>query len=718
MALAILELLEFDDANVRFRIDTGTNKYYQLKAGKRVQRRNGNDWLDEVFLITRIATNDANRSLFNSSKEIAIPATRLGAGRAYVQLFSFKTPDRKSPAFSRVITVPVGSGRSYDAPDEYVPLAMSTSMNTLETFRPPRVVSCRTCSEVFSQPASLDQLLAGIVRVASPIVMNLLSGAGGAGGTTAAAPGVAATAAVPGAAAAPAAAAGTGQAPSIINLLTTLLNSIGGAPPAVAGGGSPPAVVSRPHSLVETIAPRNRFFGTQPTAFAEPFVMGIDDMLIGAAIGQVVQVLPQLMASANQKRIDLKKADNKLVTDILSDINRRMMMDRLLEAQRQPSATGQADNSAAINQLLQLLQQAPPAATAQAPTAPTAPTAAAHSLSTVTTDNTILTSKAALEFVHGQPLSWNGGQKVLFARSRDLQLQLQLKTAEAPKSPLPKAIVKIILRDAADQSVQFEKVFKQKNLSANTPVTFSFTRGELAHLPANKLISVLAEMRWLTKSGAKYKALGSSEIVLVNQYFYEGVSLAAGEEKELTDLKRFRAFWNKVWESPALDVVRGGEKKYLWELNVNAKYTVLFSSAEANGLMQTKLLRGKVDPESLSETIEGRMKAGIELSLSEVNKLLPLWEGAAVLDPEKLEALQSADFLKNNSGELIYNLKLKGRAGERGMVWVVPVFQLVYLKLGRIAAITDAGQVSGTMIENVSFPLPVSARVTGLKSQS
>lgn len=698
MALAILELLAFDDANVRFRIDTGTNKYYQLKAGKRVQRRNGVDWLDEVFLITRMATNDAGQRLFNTSKEIAIPATRLGAGHAYVQLFSFKTPDRKSPAFSRVITVPVGSTRSYDAPDEYVPLSISTAMNTLESFRSPRVVSCRTCSEVYSQPASLEQLLAGIVRVASPVVLNLLSGGAGAtasGGNAA-----------PAGANAPAGAGGTGQAASIVNLLTTILNSLGG--PA-------PAAVSRPHSLLEPNAPGNRFFATQASTFAQPFIAGIDDVLIGAAIGQVVQVLPQLMAAANQKRIELKKANNKLVTDIMSEVNRRMLMERLLDAQQQPPAAGQADNSAAINELLQLLQQTPPAA---AVTNNPAPVAAAHSFTVSTADNAVLSSKAVLEFVHGNPFPWNGGEKFLFARSRDLQLQLQLKTAGPPKSPLPKAIVRIILRDAADPSVQCEKIFKQKNLSANAPVSFSFTQGELAHLPANKTIAVLAEMRWTTKTGAEYKALGSSEIVLVNKYFFQEQGGAVGEEKELTDLKRFRAFWNKVWESPALDVARGGEKKYLWELNVNTKYTVLLSAAEANGLMQTKLLRGKEDAESLSETIEGRMKAGIELSISELNKLLPLWDGEAVLGPEKLEALQSSDFLKNNSGEFVYNLKLKGRAGERGMIWVVPVFKLFEGTLSTITATNDAGQVTATSTEKVHFPLPTSARLLGLKSQS
>src|SRR4051794_12132879 len=120
-------------------------------------------------------------------------------------------------------------------------------------------------------------------------------------------------------------------------------------------------------------------------------------------------------------------------------------------------------------------------------------------------------------------------------------------------------------------------------------------------------------------------------------------------------MNQFRAFWNKVWESPSLDATRGSgdEKKYLWELDVNAKYTVLLAPEhDANGLMETKILKVKSDPGSLTNKIEGRMKAGIELSMAEVNKLLSLWD-AQPLDGPRLEALSTAAFAKANAGELV-----------------------------------------------------------------
>jgi hypothetical protein len=700
MALAILELLALEEGNVKFNIDTGTNRYYQLKIGRSVQRKYGIDWIDEVFFATPVVANEAGGGLLNSAKDISIPAARFDPGKSYVQLFTFKTAQGKSPAFSPVLKVPMGSGYVGRAPADFAPaFSMSMPMNTTLRFNTPRVVPCRTYREAYSQPASLEDLLAGIVKVAAPSVLNLLSG--GSNG------GAAAGAASPG---------GSGQFDLLATLLKTILGSI---------GGSVGTNVSKPQTLLSPAVNDNRFASTQRGGFSQPFIFGIDDALLGALIGPLVQVLPQLMNSANQRRVQLKQADNKLVTDILSDVNRRMLLEQLLQAQRQPAA-GQPDSSADLNQLLQLLQQASPgingAPATSPPPAASSVAATTKSLSLNGSDSSVLSSKAVVSFVSADPVLWNGAQKVLFSRNQGVQMKLQLKVAEpAPKTPMPKAILKIIFQDAADNSVRFEKTFKQKDLLPNSDMSFSFQQDELSHLPPNKTITVLAEMRWRTKSEKEYKALGSTEIILVNKYFLKEQGKEVGDEQELTDMKRFRPFWNKVWEAPSLDAATttsGGEKKYLWELNANAKYSVLLSADhEANGLMQTKILRAKQDDQSLSETTEGRMKAGIELSVAELNKLVSLWNGEAPLDREKLEALQNDDFVKNNASEFMYNLKLKGRAGERGMIWVVPIFKMFECTLSNASKTDDAGQVVAMTEEKVRFPLPVSARVIGLKSQ-
>lgn len=704
MALAILELLASEKANVRFKIDTGTNRYYRLKIGRGVRRKNGIDWVDDIFFSTPVGTNDAAGDLLNSSKDISIPATSFDKGNAYVQLFSFKNAEGKSPAFSRVVKVPMGSGFLAEPPADFaLPFSDPASMNMTDSFQPPRRIPCRSYAETYSQQASLEDLLAGIVKNAAPMVLDLLGGAKNA---------------PPGPAGSPAGSNGSaGQADILARLLKMILGSMPG--PA----GQP---TSGQQSLHTTAIYDNRFLDMQSAQFSRPFFL---PALVALAplIGSAIQTLPQLMNAANQGRLQMEQADNKLITDILSNENQRMFLEQLLQAQRQAPSGSPPGNAADLNQLIQLLQQVPAAPQqprAEATPQPSAaPASSPQSLSKDFEYSPTLSSKAVLSFVTVDPVPWNGTRKMLFAKNQGLQLKIKLNVAEpVPKTSLPKAILRIVFKDSSDQSVRYEKTFKQRDVQPNSAMAFSFLPDELSKLPINKPIAVCAEMRWLSpKTKREYKALGSSEIILVNKYFLKEQGKEVSTERELTDMKQFRPFWNKVWEAPPLDaagIKRDGGKKYLWELDINTKYSVLLSADHlANGLMETKILRGPVDEESLSERTEGRMKAGIELSIAELNKLVPLWNGAPALDRDKLEAFNTNTFAKNNAGELIYHFKLKGRAGERGMIWVVPIFKLFEFTLNTVQKTDEAGQVVTVGEEKVRFPLPVSARVLGLKSQ-
>ncbi len=723
MALAILELLTIEQNNVRFKIDTGTNRYYQLKIGRNVQKKSGIDWLDEVFFATPVSVNDAGGSLWNSSKPVSIPTRQFDQGKVYVQLFSYKTPQGKSPALSRVIRVPIG----LTIPDGPLPelaasLSRLTAMNSIASFSPPRRIPCQTGTEAYAQQASLEDLFASLVRVAGPIVLNLLSGSNaGSSGLPSSSPG--------------SSTAGTSNSaiPALLTLLNTLVGSVGGATGTPTGAIAGTAV-SHSQTLLEPTNQSNRFLDNPSPQFAQPFFW---QALLSSIAGPLVQILPQLLNAANQKRIQLKQADNKLVTDVLSEVNRRILLEQLLQAQRQGAtngqSNGQAGNAADLNQLIQLLQQIPAdqsqtPAPATPPPATPPPAATPQSLSVYSgyalSQSSVPSTKVVVTFVTAEPVSWHGAPKVLFAKQQDLQLKIRLNIAEpAPKTPLPKAILKIVFKDSTNQSVYYEKIFKQKDVLPNSVLTCPFSIGELSHLPVNQPISLFAEFRWLTtKTNREYQAVGAGEMILVNQYFLlKEQGQEVSPEQELTDMQQFRPFWNKVWESPLLDTVttqQNDRKKYNWELNVNAKYSVLLSANQAtNGLMETKILRGSVDEDSLSEKVEGRMKAGIELSVTELNKLLPLWKGESALAPDKLAAFQTQPFAQSSAREFIRNFRLKGHARERGMIWVIPIFKLFNFTLGAIQKTDETGQVVAIAEESVRFPLPVSARVIGLKSQ-
>jgi hypothetical protein len=696
MALAILELIELGEANARFKIDTGTNRYYQLKIGSSVQNRYGIDWVDEITYATRMVANRAGGELLGSAREITIPAARFDQGNAYAQLFSFKNTDGKSPAFSRVIKMPRGL---HIPPERRLPVApyfsTSASMKIPQlAFRPTRMAPCRTYAETYSQQASLEDLLASVLRMASPIAFDLLGKAsGGSNGNSGAAQ--------------------TKGDSGVAGILALLLKTALGDSFALGD-----TLGSRFASVATSFSEDNRF--------SRPFIFGIDDALLASLAGPVLQLLPQLMNAANQRRAQLKQSDNKLIMDILSDTNRRLLLQQLLDAQRQLSADSQQVNPDDLNQLTQLLKQ-PPAPTAAAQVAAPAAQpaqAVAKSLSESKQGNSTVSARVIIAFTSGEPIAWNGAPKLLFARKQAMKLKFQLKVGDpVPKTPLPKAIIRIVFKNGAEQAVYFEKTFKQKEVPANSDLAFSFTPEEISRVPANVPIVVLAELRWLnSKSGKESKALGSTDIVLVNKYFFKEQGKDVESEQELTDMNRFRSFWNKVWEAPVLDAASGqqnGDKKYLWELDVNAKYSVLLTAGhDANGLMETKLLRGDDGLESLAQETKGRMKAGIELDIAELGKLISLWPDQPTLDPEKLEAFKTDTFAKNNAGEFIHRFRLKGNAGQRGMVWVVPIFKLFDCTLNFIQKTDDTGQVTAVAEERVRIPLPVAARALGLKSQS
>lgn len=716
MALAILDELGIDGDQVRFRIDTGTNRYYQLRVGRGVGTRDGFDWLEDVYFTTPVSENELGGSLLNSSKEISLPLAKFDRGQAYVQLYSYKDRQGKSPAFSRVVRLFMGVGpRDGGIPDDFsLPFSVGAAMNNGASFNPPRHAACRTYKEAYSQQASLDDLLGSIIQVAAPLVMNLLSGnqpggqAGGAGGGTA-----------------------------VQDLLPSLLNAIMGmiAGPAssnASGTANSTAAVAAPQasvqqSLVAQSGAGNRFLSGPQNGLARQMDGGIiSGPLLASLIGSVVkEALPEvvkLVNQANQNRLQMKATDNKLMTDLLAQMNQRILLQQLLNAQQQQP---QGSQPAGMEQLIQLLQSLPPpapdgtAVTAQ-PAVTNPPVSTPQSLRRGGRYATALSGQVMVSFLTAPPVVWNGEQKVLFARGQGIQLKVQLNTPEpAPKAPLPKAILKVVFKDGRDQAVCGQKTFKLKDLPANSPVSLDFTAGEIAPLPADRPLNVFAEVRWLSAaSGKEYKAVGSTEIVLVERHFVKDMGQAGAEEREPADMNRYRPFWNKVWEAPTLTgaTPAEGRKKSLWALDVHAKYTVLLTAEhEANGLMGTRIQRQPPDKDSLTEATEGKLKGGIELSIAELNKLLPLWN-AEPLDPQVLRAFNTPDFARKHGFEMVYRLKLKGRAAERGLVWVVPVFSLYDFTLGVVQQTDETGQVTEIAEQTARFPLPSAARIIGLKS--
>lgn len=705
MALAVLDFIGFEHGRAKFTVDTGTNTFYSFRIGKTFFESGGDKWVDDVSHRTPVQAIAAGGSAFNTSREVALPAALFSRENCYVQLFSYKNREGKSPSFSRVIRLPVPANTAM-TDGGAVPFSQSQTFFMAESsFASPRCVPHSTRNNL-SRQASVEEILSGLLRVAGPAVSGLLSGLqnnpAGNGG----------------------AAAGSNTAGSVpqLGMLNTILN-------ALLHGLNTPAV-STQHSLTMSAPEENRFMEGNEENFSRPFIFGIDDALLATLAGpllqQGVQLLPQLMNSMNQQKMQTRLANNKLMTDLVADTNRRMMLQQFLQNQQATPGAG-----IDINALMQLLQQQAPAAGAnpvQTPSAPATPAPAAapatsQSFSLANGNGSMaatLSAKSVLTFDTAPGLPWNGSDKLLFTHKAEVKLNVKLAvTGEAPKNPLPKAIIGFHFKDAANKTV-LEKVFKQKNILPNTAIECVFTKEEIASLPANRTLHAIAEMRWLTAGKKEVKCLGSAETVFVDDFFLKEQGKSLADEKELADMKVYRAFWNKVWEAPVLEALNKkgeGQKKYNWELDATLKYNFsLTYEHPSNGLMETKIAQGEKDRESMTEKTSGRMKGGAELSLDELNKLCSMWDKQPLLPPEKLAALKTDAFVKNNEAEAIYHLKLKGRTGERGMIWVLPVLKLFECTLSRVVKTNDKGQITEIGEEKVQFPLPVSARIIGLKS--
>jgi len=676
MALAILKYLDRDSESVHFRVDIGTSSYYKLRIGKRIIERSGLNWVQDELFSTELRRKRSEYGFFDTGEDVALPLSCFSES-CYVQLFSCKDISGRSPAVSKVL--------KFNAinPQHMQDLELAAPFSVQQrSFNKVRAVACS--HEQYAMQSSWEAIVSTILRAAVPVAVNMLTSANGT-------------------AAAPAGAAAPGQQGALTNLLQTVISAIAG------GSGTAGAPVRQ-----QSVSGR----------FSREMVAGIDDALIialapviasvvGPMIQQGISALPQMIGAVGQiqqhdqnHRRQTLQAQNQLIATLAGDVNRRLMLQRLLDSQ-QPGGSLTPEQ---INQLTQLLQQSGGASSA--------PPVAAQNLSVGRDLSAALSNTVIVSYETAPALPWNNSTKLLYRKGVPAVFSIVLNVNPAPKAPLPKAIIKVCFKDLQDGKMVFEKIFRQKDVAANTAIDLAFTKEELAAIPPQRPMSLITEVRWIaSKSGRTCKALGSTEVVFVNDYSFKSRGLPVGEEKELADMNVYRVFWNKVWESPVLH--RAGSGKSMWELDITGKYLYAFDITEgSNALMETRILRQPDDPDSLTDLTTGKLKGGMELSVDELNKLTTLWPGGQPLVSGQLEALKTAQFAAANAMHMVFTTRMKGRARERGIVWIVPTFKAFELILQQAGNTDSKGQITLVTEQKVLFPLPVNARVIGLKSNN
>ena len=696
MALAILRLDDSDPTTPggghTLVLDTGTSSHYRIHLGKEVRREHGFVLLDSTYWSSPLHVNPRAGRHVDTRVQYLLDASVVTEPGTLVQLQTCRGPDGRGPAWSRPVRLP--GYRPTRPPREPVMTmsAMSVTRPATPALAAPRMVPLRSAVEVFSRPASIADLIGAVVQKAAPIVLDLLNKS-------------------------PAMASSTDPT---ANLLATVLKSVLGAlaqnqpsatAPATAVATAPAAAAVKPASY--DVRELSRFMPN-----VRPMIFGIDDALIGAIAGPVLsnvlgplaQVLPQLVNAANQQKLARQALTDKQITDLLSQVDRTTLMQQLISAQNMPVNPGVASSDlGALASLLQTVATIP---------APTGTSAVARPASLQVEPNSpassAIASKAVLTMVTGPAVTRLGAPRVVFAREQAPVLRFRLDVgATGPATPLPRAILQLCVREPGGAQDLLTRTERIKALTPGSEIKVALTPQEVGALPSDTDLEVLACLRWRGGKGT-YQATCSQQIVIASRIQVGDRGDLVGGAVELTDMNRFRSFWNKVWSSP--DTGGGDEALPLWGLDVAMRYSVVITpGASGNGLMQSRL-HEQSGEQGIRAMTRGRLKSGIEIGATELNKLLVLWPGEQPLSTDDLAAFTATGWRAGQGGDAIAEVRMEGKRGTRGQLWVVPVLKLRTFTLAVAADVDPYGQVTATQDRSVHFPVVESIRVVGLTS--
>jgi hypothetical protein len=736
VALALLRVDDTDEHQIVLEIDTGTSPYYRIHLGKEVRREHGFTLLDQVHWSSPVHRNPAaGRHITTSTRHLLDPAVVTERGML-VQVESLRDPSGRGPAWSRPVRLPLLAGATL--PDPPAVLAMTTTSRQLTGALPAvahplgspvRTVPVRSARDTYSRPASLEDLLGAVVRVAGPVVLDLVrnaiappaaapgggAAAGSSGGTAAGSAGVPAT---------------DPTTAAVAALLQTVLG-------ALARTGGPLATASSMDSRFGARREHATPFIAPALLAAAPAIGALAGPVLESIVGPIVQALPQLFNAANQHKLESRRESHQHISDILAQVDRTRLLEQLIAARSAAPAPAPADSAATgtgatagpplseadLAALIGLLQAG---ATAPAPTgttttaattAPSAATAAAQSITgragPLAAPRAGRPSRAVLEHVVGPTVERLGAPAVVFLRGRPLTLRYRLQVPpDGPGGPLPRAALHLVVREpgaVADLLVRREQL---TDVRPGEVRSVSLSAAEVDALPADTDLDLTASLRW-PGSRETWQATCSRRIVLAGQQQVLGTGAQAGARTELTDMARFRSFWNRVWSSPSSD---DGGKGPMWGLDVALRYSVVATPARTNGLMETRVHAEPQEHESVRVHTRGRMKSGLELAVEELNALLPLWPGEQPLDADTLSAFTAPAHLAGQGGDVVHRLRLEGRRDTRGLVWVVPVPTLRSFTVATVRETDAFGQVLTVEPREVRFPVVEAVRVLGLVS--
>ncbi|MBL6445550.1 hypothetical protein JMN32_04475 [Fulvivirga sp. 29W222] len=764
MALAILQLKGQEPGRYIFEADIGTNSWYEFKIGKSKRKFRGMEFVDEVqYQSTLIKSPVKENTGFQTHFLISLESGKFEGDSRYMQLFSYKTKTKISPAISEVLTV-VPSVRDWND-DFKLPKMMSMHQQTYDqqsivVRNAPFKLKDNKVSEAFFFNTLLGAV-PGILNNALPMLGKLLPGLQSAAPTISK---IADTAGKilpeltkvipkdvkPGA-------EGAKQvlqniSPETISaILQIIQGQVGGSTNGHSNGSSKanghaatqslqkyshdfainPAMLMQLAPLLEKVLspetikaigdnPVKLFKAVSDSALKfqkmeldhlEKINPGVDDpgldsIVKGMAYGRPrysqAKIAPALLAALPALMPVLQKV---LSPDMIKAIGEQPV--KLFNA---IANAGLKHTQQELNHLEKINPGVDDPAFDNIVNSMSVKSA-------VSIDSTF-SNMVSIKFLNAKGIIVAGKEKVVYDRRNKISLPIELQVSAKAKEAvitIPKGIFQLIIQDGDTMEVLLEKKIKEKNIALGSPLdVVNLSSDEAKKLPVHKDLKVELTFNW--KKGDKILGTFMNHyIVLTDGYLFQRAGSEFTTHFVLNDVDQFRNYWHKIWEG-------GPTSHKRWKIDFECKYYYHLNEEDAS-IKKLSTRKKKVSDSAHSDDagddyrrkISAKLKSGMEISLEAYNELLKLHD-LPPLDQEKLNAFRSQEFVKQAATAARFSADFRGRQGETSALWAYPEGNFQSYTLSKVVAADATGMVTEVQDEEVQFPKFSSVHFIGTQS--
>jgi len=686
VALAYLQYKTTDGSDAIFNADIGSNHVYQYKIGDKQLSRDGQDHLGTVSYESALQPV-ALQNPFNSNFELRIPLAQLNHNNRHVQLCSFRSPKKESPAWSKVCKVWSASITRDTLPAKRIRMMSMETHNS--TFSPTRSVTFSVAESRFSTPMFLDQLL-NIARLLLPAGSKAISELVGKNTPVA-------------------------ISPDIINkIISGVIQAIEKEDKKAPEKSSEKNNKSQAQSLIDSLNKLSNQSASR-TALATPASIHAkarlsQEMDFGLISGPVLAGListlgPSLLKAAaplfqNAPKLLQGVLDSPL--KLLQAINQADLEQQKLTEKRIQDMLAQG-NQALLTHLLLNNGGSPQAGLPISP----ATLLNSQSFKRNSQSSSNIDSRVRLRFQWPE----NNDIGAVYAQNNKLIFKLEPYTELTPPDrPIPEAKVKLSIKQG--DKILLEKQYSFHNVMLGQPLKLEIFAHEADKLPLQSELMAVTEFSWKALNGNITIAgnRGLYNFRISGPLFFKSLGSRHHREQALSDIGKYRVFWHRIWEG-------GSSQHNRWSLEYTARYYYAWDkSGQGNGRMESKLSIDESNSKTTKSKIKwnGMLKSGMEIDPLELLKLLPLF-GAAAWSKNEQQVLADEAFAKRINQQATAHLKLRGRDDERGSLWVFPIIDLVDVNFSYVVDTSPEGAVMQIDQQTKTLPIPVSAMFVGAK---